>query len=265
VRIAEVVARLTEITQWARRTDSRLGFFAALYRTVTIEVQRGIEVGRFADAARMERLDVIFARRYLDAFDSYQQGEPVSRSWRIAFDASARWRPIVLQHLLLGINAHINLDLGVAAATVAPGASLNTLRSDFDEINAVLGGLIAAVQLEIAAVSPWINLLSAVAGGADGELVGFNLRVSRKVAWEVANRLAPLNQSDWQPHINAIDLQAALLGRAIATPPLLTAAALLAVRVREASTTARVIDVLMDVHPLPYDLTRDDILAPATL
>lgn len=265
MRIAEVIERLTEITQWARRTGNRLGFFAALYRTVTIEVQRGIADGRFADPARMERLDVIFARRYLDAFDAFHRGESLPRSWRIAFEASTRWRPIVLQHLLLGINAHINMDLGIAAATVAPGASLSELRGDFDEINIVLGGLIAAVQGEISSVSPWINLAGAAAGDADDALVGFNLRVARTVAWGVANRLAVIDQAGWQPHIDAIDLQTALLGRALATPPLLTSAALLLVRARESSATARVIDVLMDLHPLPYELTRDEILAPAPL
>ena len=265
MRIAEVVDRLTEITQWARRTGNRLGFFAALYRTVTMEVQRGIADGRFADPARMERLDVIFARRYLNAFDSYQRGEPIPRSWRIAFETSMRWRPIVLQHLLLGINAHINMDLGIAAATVAPGASLPELRGDFDEINVVLGGLIAGVQAEISSISPWINLFGAVAGDTDDALVGFNLRIARKVAWDVANRLAPIDQAAWQPDIEAVDLQAALLGRALAMPPVLTSAALLVVRARETSTTARIIDVLMDVHPLPYALTRDEVLAPAPL
>lgn len=265
MRIAEVVDRLTEITQWARRTENRLGYFAALYRTVTIEVERGIVEGRFADPMRMERLDVIFARRYLNAFDSYHRGEPIPRSWRIAFETATRWRPIVLQHLLLGINAHINMDLGIAAATVAPGASLAGLRGDFDEINVVLGGLIAAVQAEISSVSPWINLVGAAAGDADDALVGFNLRVARKVAWDVANRLAPIDQAGWQPHLDAVDLQTALLARALATPPLVTSATLLVVRARETSATARVIDVLMDLHPLPYELTRDEILAPAPL
>src|SRR6187549_599282 len=141
VTIAEIIERLTAITTWARQTNSRLGFFPALYRTVTIEVQRGIKEGRFQDPVRMERLDVIFARRYLDAFDAHQRGEPVTRSWRLAFDATGRWRPIILQHLLLGMNAHINLDLGIAAATVAPGASLAALRHDFNEINDILQGL----------------------------------------------------------------------------------------------------------------------------
>jgi len=265
VRIVEVVDRLTEITRDARRCSSRLGFFAALYRTVTIEVARGIEEGRFADGQRMERLDVIFARRYLDAFDAWQRGADVSHSWRLAFEACAKWRPVVLQHLLLGMNAHINLDLGIAAATVAPGAALESLRHDFDEINVILASLIAGVQSEISAVSPWMHLLAAAAGQAEATVVGFNVRVARDVAWDVARRLAALDTGEWPLHIDAIDLAAAAFGRALLTPPILTSAALLVVRARETSSTARVIDTLADVHPIPYDQIRADILNPAAL
>lgn len=251
MQIGAIVERLTGITTWARRTNSRLGFFAALYRTVTIEVQRGIAQGRFEDPVRMERLDVIFARRYLDAFDAYRQGRPVPRSWRLAFDASTRWRPVILQHLLLGMNAHINFDLGIAAAIVAPGASLPALQRDFNEINVILADLMAGVESEISAVSPWIDLVAAAAGNVDSVLAAFNLDLARNVAWSVAERLAPLDPDDQQLHIDAVDLAAALLGRALLYPPLLTSAALLLVRGRETSTAADVIDILCEVHPLP--------------
>jgi hypothetical protein len=251
VDIVEIVDRLTTITTWARRTSSRMGFFAALYRTVTIEVQRGIAEGRFEDPARMERLDVIFARRYLDAFESYQQGRPVPRSWRLAFDATTRWRPIVLQHLLLGMNAHINLDLGIAAATVAPGGSLPALHRDFNEINVILQRLMDGVESEIGAVSPWIDLVATAAGNVDGVLAAFNMNVARNVAWSVAERLAPVAIGDRQGHIDAVDLAAAILGRALLYPPLLTTAALLVVRGRERTTVPDVIDILCEVHPLP--------------
>ena len=256
MRIAEVIDQLTDITSWARTAGSRLGYFAALYRTVTIEVQRGISEGRFENPERMEELDVIFARRYLDAFASYQVGRPVPRSWRVAFGAAERWRPIVLQHLLLGMNAHINLDLGIAAATVAPGEELASLRHDFDEINAILAGLVGAIESEISAVSPWIHLIATVGGDADNALVMFDMKVARRIAWDVATRHAPLASPAQQSHLERVDLAAALVGRAILQPPLLTTAALLMVRARETTATAKVIDMLGDVHPLPYAMTR---------
>lgn len=100
--------------------ESRLGYFAALYRRVTMAVKQGVADNIFQDGARMERLDVIFANRYLDALQEFRNGQPTTMSWRAAFQAAAHWYPLVLQQLLVGMNAHINLDLGVAAACCAP-------------------------------------------------------------------------------------------------------------------------------------------------
>ncbi|NIR65754.1 MAG: hypothetical protein GWN00_24945 [Aliifodinibius sp.] len=91
-----------------------MGYFAALYRKVTIRVKE-----EFEDPERMERLDVLFANRYLEAFEQYHTRKETTVSWKLAFDTCKRWRPIVLQHLLLGMNTHIRLDLGVAAAETA--------------------------------------------------------------------------------------------------------------------------------------------------
>ena len=40
--IDEVVERLTEIVEWSRAANSRLGYFAALYRKVTVKIREGI-------------------------------------------------------------------------------------------------------------------------------------------------------------------------------------------------------------------------------
>src|SRR5512141_593547 len=107
--IDEVIARLDEIIEQAMRDRDRLGFFAVLYRTVTKAVKEGIAAGRFENGPRMERLDVAFANRYLEAFDRHRRGLEPTRSWRAAFAAGSHRRVVIMQHLLLGMNAHINL------------------------------------------------------------------------------------------------------------------------------------------------------------
>ena len=109
--IDEVIEQLDHIIQRSRHNSSRIGFFAILYRQVTARVREGILSGRFQDGARMERLDVAFANRYLEALEQYRLGEQPSRCWLAAFQGASSWRLLVLQHLLLGMNAHINLDL----------------------------------------------------------------------------------------------------------------------------------------------------------
>jgi hypothetical protein len=172
--IDDVIAQLTKIVDWARSTPSKLGYFAALYRKVTTQVRQGIADGRFQDGPRMEKLDVIFATRYLDAFAAFRDGHPVTHSWRVAFESSGRWSLLILQHLLVGMNAHINLDLGIAAAQVAPGVELAALEHDFGEINSILFSLVSGVEREIGAVSPWIEWLETIGGKTDDVIVEFS-------------------------------------------------------------------------------------------
>ena len=65
--IDEILERLRAVVAWATEQDSRLGYFAAMYRRVTQEVKEAIHEGKFEDGPRMTRLDVIFAERYLAA------------------------------------------------------------------------------------------------------------------------------------------------------------------------------------------------------
>src|SRR5262245_10785111 len=99
--IGDVLAALDAvIARWSAEC-SRFGSFAAVYRKVTTKIAEGIATGFFDDGARMERLDIGFAGRYLDALDSYRDGRTLTRSWELAHEAAGTSRPIVLQHLLL--------------------------------------------------------------------------------------------------------------------------------------------------------------------
>ena len=136
--IDDVIATLEFIIQESETNNSTQGYFAALYLKVTRQVKAGIIAGDFQDNARMERLDVTFAKRYIDAYFNHQQGKPISRSWQAAFVLSEGFWPIVLQHLLSGMNAHINLDLGIASAEVMKGQDIQLLHHDFNQINTIL-------------------------------------------------------------------------------------------------------------------------------
>ena len=60
--IDEIIGRLTEIIETSIKTKSRQGYFAALYRKVTIKVREGIEQNYFDDGERMERFDVFLCQ-----------------------------------------------------------------------------------------------------------------------------------------------------------------------------------------------------------
>src|SRR5215470_13000913 len=173
--IDQVIATLDEIIQWAWEGKSRLGYFAALYRRVTRSVKEGIDQGKFQNGPLLERLDVVFANRYLTAFEQFRSGQTPTLSWQLAFQSAKSWYPLIVQQLLIGINAHINLDLGIAAATVAPGDQLPGLKTDFDQINAVLSGEVGTVEKEMAEVSPLIGLLERFSLRTDTVIINFSI------------------------------------------------------------------------------------------
>lgn len=242
--IGEVVERLDDIIAQCREHRSRLGYFAVLYRNVTLRVKEGIEGGRFEDGDRMERLDVTFANRYFEAYDLYADGAPTSRCWAVAFDAAERWKPIVLKHLLVGMNAHINLDLSIAAARTCPGPAIAGLEHDFREINAILLDMLNDVQDALGRISPWIRLLDLVGGRLDESIAGMGLTGARDWAWMSAVHLAALEREDQAPVIDRIDRSIADVGRHLLNPGIWLAFKLLVVRLSERMDVGEVMDLL---------------------
>jgi hypothetical protein len=246
--IDEVIERLNEILQWAAAEGSRIGYFAALYRGVTERVREGIASGLFQDGARMERFDVIFANRYLDALRMFRAGDQPTRSWLFAFETAEGTRPVVLQHLLLGINAHINLDLGVAAAEVSKGSELGALQSDFDSINDILASRVRVVQAQIARVSPLTSLLERIDPTADRAVINFSIERARDQAWTVAELLACLHPNAWPNRIDVLDRTTTSLARLIRDPPgWVLNTGLGFIRLAERHSIRHVIEVLQDV------------------
>lgn len=243
-RIDDVLERLDEVVDRARRDGDRVGLFAVLYRGVTAGVKEGIAEGRFRDGARMERLDVLFAKRYLDALEARRRGERCSRCWEAAFAAARSRRPLILQHLLLGINAHINLDLGIAAARTAPGAALPALREDFDAINHLLGERMDQVQDRISRVSPWMGVLDRAGHRKDETVFGWSLRGARDCAWRAAVRLAPMREADRPAEIERMDRAATALSLPIRSPGPSLLPWLLLVRSREPGDVGRIMEAL---------------------
>lgn len=194
--INDVINALDDILQNAQTGQSPMGYFAALYRKVTIKVREGIENDFFDDGVRMEKLDVIFASRYLEAYDAYQNNKNVTASWEIAFNVSKAYWPIVLQHLLIGMNAHINLDLGIAAAEVSKGKNIENLKDDFNKINEILSSLVSELENDLAAIWPTLKKILRWTHKVDDFLINFSMELARDGAWEFAKKIAaaPENQ-----------------------------------------------------------------------
>ena len=221
--LQDVVARLDEIIRRAIADGDRRGYFPALYNRVTRRVREDIRRGVFDDGPRMERFDVIFANRYLDAYDRYAGGARPSRVWLRAFEAAASDQLLVLQHLLLGMNAHIVLDLGIAAAEAAPGPAIEGLRADFHRINDVLASLVGTVEDELVAIAgAWradlggfLGGAERAAGGVDRSAASLMMDGARVLAWDFAVRLAHADDEAREAEIARQDAYATLLADAV--------------------------------------------------
>jgi hypothetical protein len=216
--IDDVIGRLHEIVARSTGERDQLGVFAALYQRVTVRVKEGIGSGRFDDPARMERLDVVFANRYFEAIELFRRGLKPSLCWLVSFEAAKGSLSSKVRHMLAGMNAHINLDLGVATAQTCSQDQLPSLKRDFFEINRILSEVFIQVRGEIDQCWSWITLVDQVDPKIDDAVVRLCLGRARARAWRVAEQLASLGPDEWEPEINRLDRKAAIVGGLICNP-----------------------------------------------
>jgi hypothetical protein len=189
-----VIECLHEITETALAQHSRLGYFAALYNRVTVAIRDHIAVGSFEDDERIEQLDVAFANRYLDAFYRYHRDQEPTGAWKIAFESAEDSTLSVLQHLFLGMNAHIHLDLGIASTDTAGEEPIESIEHDFHLVNCVLASLVPQVEEELREINHRFTTLQHVAHGLDQKVFNFSMVHAREDAWRFAVRLADVDQ-----------------------------------------------------------------------
>ncbi|UYQ91386.1 DUF5995 family protein [Chitinophaga horti] len=187
--IDEVILQLEALIEDCMRRKDRLGYFAALYHKVTVRVKEGILNNEFEDGARMERLDVFFANRYLEAVHQQRAKQKASGPWEVSFVAARKWRVVILQQLLLGMNAHINYDLGIASVDCSGTNDIQGLHKDFLAINNIIGSLTYDVTNRISRLSPFLSLMGLHAANGQSVLIQFSIGNARDGAWSFAEEL----------------------------------------------------------------------------
>lgn len=210
--------QLGDIVVACRRNQDCAGLFAAMYRAVSSQVRQAVrEGGLFADDASLEAFAVRFADRYLDAYRTYRRGGTCTRSWQLAFDYGAsRRRRMIIQHLWVGMNAHINLDLGIATVEAAPPGRLPVVYGDYLKVNEILFQMVDRLQSGLSEVSPRMAWLDRLGLGWDESIMRLALRTARDVAWGFADALSEVEGEDRERRVADRDEDAAALARLIA-------------------------------------------------
>jgi hypothetical protein len=201
-----------ELASTLERMGTRIGalraagddrrIFLSVYATMTKAIHDAIVDGRFMDPAWTATLTTRFATLYFDAEQAWEEGsDDCPKPWCAAFAAAGRARVSVIEHALLGINAHIVYDLPFAVAAAMresgdvvagrlQGDTLARRRHDYEVVNHILVETITAAQGVLATesrLSAWLDMLALRLDEYAAEAL---LRASRTQGWHNALALA---------------------------------------------------------------------------
>lgn len=246
--IEEVLDKLDEIILWSKENKSPLGYFACTYRATTAQVLRHVQLKKFEDNQRMIRMDVHFALRYIDAWEAYQKRNKCTHSWYLAFEAAQNDKLLILHHIFLGMNAHINLDLGISAAAVMPYRKINPLRNDFGRINSIIASINQSVQEKLGDIFYPLELLDELTNGKDNAMLDFAISRAREASWTAAvvNSNTPKFLKD--SLIDIVDYAAAKVATQILKPKWTDSPTILKLRNCESKDVAKNIEILQTIE-----------------
>ena len=162
-------------------------------------------------------MDVIFANLYLDAYDKHQNNMDIPKSWEFAF--SNKNKPLtILQHIIMGMNAHINLDLAIATSSAMNDRELADIENDFNKVNDILYNILNEIQDRLGRVSRLMFLLDLIGKNSDEKIIDFSMRKAREQAWNNSNLLWALGTDQQDDVIKGIDLVVMRLSERVSSP-----------------------------------------------
>src|SRR5690242_5170084 len=162
--------------------------FLGTYLRTTRAVAAALDAGLFEDRAWVAELDVVFAGYYLDALAAYRRDPGAApATWRRAFAAAPSLPPEA--HVLLGVHAHVNVDLPQALiATMPPGefadgAVCARRRRDHERIDRLLAERVAAEDAELHAAGGRRTALDRALAPVNRTAVRRFLKEARRTVW----------------------------------------------------------------------------------
>lgn len=251
-----VLANLKALIGRCWTLSDRRGYFASLYWHVTSNIRNGIETGMFKSPDLVEKLDVIFANRFLAATQAWEQGGPLDKCWELSFRCDQSYWPLVAQHLMVACNAHIDLDLGVAVAQAVPEGELGAFKADFEQMNNVLASVLNLLNSELVTIWPLYKLVLQLFGKLETGIIDFGMAQARERAWSFAVELSKLTPAQREPVIARRDSVCAIASELLWHPPWPVRGIEYALRQGELNSVREIIEIMRSTpaSSTPYSL-----------
>jgi hypothetical protein len=207
---AATLARMDALlAEWNVDGDRR-DVFLRCYRMMTANMHTAIGSRSFEDVAWVDQFLRRFAEFYFDALAAWESdASQAPRVWQLAHESTRRADAAILQHLLLGVNAHINYDLVLTVDELLAGEwhamlphERATRHRDYCRVNDIIASTIDAVQDDILSPSiPLASLLDRVMGRLDEYLISRLITSWRDHTWESAIALVDAPDADARTRI----------------------------------------------------------------
>ncbi len=192
--MSSLLAQMTaQIAQWDQTGDRR-AIFLACYQRMTEHMVAAVDRGAFHDAVWVRRLIDDFGAYYFAALAAWEDQRQGPLVWQYAFAYAEQSAALAVQHLLLGVNAHINYDLALVLDDLLrpewgrlAEAQQNQRRADYDAVNQIIGLTIDRVQDEvIARYARTMRLIDKTLGPLDEWCTARLIRNWRDDVWRQA-------------------------------------------------------------------------------
>ena len=178
--------------RWEQEDDQR-AVFLQCYSMMTENMLEALDDGRFHDAKWVGGLLSHFAEYYFAALDSFEApGLQSSAVWQYAHSAAIGENAMVLQNLLLGVNAHINYDLVLALADILDPEWLQLGQDgrqnryeDYCLVNDIIGETIDEVQDQVLEHhEPALDIVDKLLGPMDEMVTRHVITAWRGEVWD---------------------------------------------------------------------------------
>lgn len=158
--IPDVMNHMLDLQEELSETNlHNLKYFNKTYYIITKNVYSKNNEKYFKYSKDLITLDIHFAKYYFDALKQYTRKKLPAPAWNVAFQCYESQRSIPLIYLALGVNAHVNNDLGL---TIFDVIEQEDYKTDYDKVNTIIYDSLDEVLKELQMqnyIKPFMNIL----------------------------------------------------------------------------------------------------------